>query len=152
MIAFFHSCVCFVAFVAANVGAVKKINGFHDPRVKFPSLTTMMTPDSDVATLLKPQKLSGASTAASSQPSGLTYLEFYSEPNCAGSITYSSGYRSNLCLPANDYVRPPFADNDDFYYKFPFQTLRISNLTGKYCRKKFYLRPATCYYRYRAFW
>jgi hypothetical protein len=68
--------------------------------------------------------------ASSSGHSGITYLEFYAEANCGGSITYSTGYKSNLCLPANDYVRPPFADDDDFYYKFPFQSLRISNLTG----------------------
>jgi hypothetical protein len=116
---------------ALVIGAVKN-NGFKDPRPRFPSLQSMMEPDSTAAQVLAPRTLSTSKASSTAQPSGLTYLEFYSEENCGGSVTYSSGYKSNVCLPANDYVRPPFADDDEFYYKFPFQSLRITDLTGQF--------------------
>ena len=61
---------------------------------------------------------------------GITYLEFYSGAQCSGDVTYTSGYSADLCLPSNDYVRPPFEDDDNFYYKYPFQSLMITNVTG----------------------
>jgi hypothetical protein len=79
---------------------------------------------------LKPSLYTAPKAASSEYTNGITYLEFYSEENCGGQITYSTGYKADICLPANDYVRPPFLDDDDFYYKFPFQSLKISNVTG----------------------
>jgi hypothetical protein len=130
---------------ALVIGAVKN-NGFKDPRPRFPSLQSMMEPDSTAAQVLTPRTLSASKASSTAQPSGLTYLEFYSEENCGGSVTYSSGYKSNVCLPANDYVRPPFADDDEFYYKFPFQSLRITDLTGQFlhpCSKGVYIANVT---------
>jgi hypothetical protein len=137
---------------ALVIGAVKS-NGFKDARPRFPSLQSMMEPDSTAAQVLAPRTVSASKASSTAQPSGLTYLEFYSEENCGGSVTYSSGYKSNVCLPANDYVRPPFADDDEFYYKFPFQSLRITDLTGQFlypCSKGVYIVSVTTrYYSYR---
>ena len=71
-----------------------------------------------------------ASASNASSDDGLTYLEFYNEENCGGGVTYSTGFRAGLCLPSSDYVRPPFATDDDYPDSFPFQSLKISNVTG----------------------
>lgn len=60
----------------------------------------------------------------------MTYLDFYADTLCTGEVTYSTGYRAGQCLPSNDYVRPPFTDEDDFYDNYPFQSLKIHNVTG----------------------
>ncbi|KAJ1426017.1 hypothetical protein B484DRAFT_87040, partial [Ochromonadaceae sp. CCMP2298] len=70
-----------------------------------------------------------AQAAAATGSDGIAYLEFYEGADCGGAISLSSGVRSNLCLPSTDYVKPPFADDDTFYYKYPFQSLRLENLT-----------------------
>jgi hypothetical protein len=128
---FFGRALGILCATAVVVGAIKN-REYKDPRPRFPSLQSMMEPDSTVAQVLAPRTLSASKADSTAQPSGLTYLEFYSEEDCGGSVTYSSGYKSNVCLPANDYVRPPFADDDEFYYKFPFQSLKITDLTGQF--------------------
>ena len=80
--------------------------------------------------LLSSSELTSSALKTSSIGNGLVYLEFYPELSCAGSVTYSTGINSGMCLPANNYVRPPFADDDEFYYKFPFQSFRIDGVTG----------------------
>jgi hypothetical protein len=98
---------------------------------KSPTLKSLLLPNEKAPSILKPSPYTIPKGTPSSYTNGITYLEFYSEANCGGSLTYSTGYKADICLPANDYVRPPFLDDDDFYYKFPFQSLKISNVTGE---------------------
>lgn len=60
----------------------------------------------------------------------VTYIEFYSGKACTGEVAYASGYSADLCLPASDYVKPPFGDDDNFYYSLPFKSLIIHDVAG----------------------
>ena len=127
MIGIIVLCIVFVYGVQST-----QTIGFRDSRANYPSLENMIVEDSATSVLFKPTILKPSVVPVSSTSSGgFAYLEFYSQSSCSGSITYSTGYRAGMCLPTSDYVRPPLTDEDDFYYKFPFQSLRISNLTGR---------------------
>lgn len=107
---------------------------FRDPRPMYPSLKTLMLPENQIYSVFNvnsfnPSELQQPKGLVSTS-SGMTYLEFYANDQCSGDVTYSTGYREGLCLPSNDYVRPPLTDEDDFYYKYPFQSLSIHNVTG----------------------
>lgn len=98
------------------------------PHENFPSFDSMFamptTRSKDtVSTAAAQPTLSTTNTA------GLVYMEFYADSICGGSVTFSSGFRADYCLPANDYIRPPFSDEDDYYYSFPFQSMKLSNVT-----------------------
>jgi hypothetical protein len=118
--------------VGILISVVRATPGPQNPKEKaFPRFETVLSPATtpDLFTLKEaPAELDLSSSSTTN--GGLTYLEFYSQPNCEGAITYSSGLKAGLCLPANDYVRPPFEDDDNFYYKFPFQSFMMGNVTG----------------------
>ena len=98
------------------------------PHENFPSFDSMFT-------MPKTRSMDTVSIAAaqptlsSTNSAGLVYLEFYANSTCGGPVTFSSGFRADYCLPANDYIRPPFSDEDDYYYSFPFQSMKLSNVT-----------------------
>lgn len=106
---------------------------FRDPRGKYPSLKELMLPANEIYSVFEVNSINtqGSNMVASTMY-GMTYLDFYANDECTGDVTYSTGYREGLCLPSNDYVRPPLTDEDDYYYKFPFQSLRIHNVTGMF--------------------
>lgn len=104
---------------------------FRDPRGKYPSLKELMLPESEMYSVFEVKSIAAKEpNTVASATYGMTYLDFYANDECTGEVTYSTGYREGLCLPSNDYVRPPLTDEDDYYYKFPFQSLRIHNVTG----------------------
>lgn len=78
-----------------------------------------------------------SANVSANNTAGLVYMEFYSIPGCDGPVSYSSGYRADFCLPANDYVRPPFSNDDEFYYTYPFKSIKISNVTGMFLFVRF---------------
>ena len=107
-----------------------------DVRAEFPSLRALLNPTHKASALFSTSQIElEQSTSTPPPPSitttGMTYLQFYSNQQCGGEITYTTGYTAGMCLPANDYVRPPFTNDDYFPYTFPFRSLRISNVTGK---------------------
>lgn len=114
---------------ASGTAASDGKRGKQGHRPDFPSLQTMVKGKSNLLPTTVVDSLSFASTS-NGAGEGLTYMEFFSEENCGGGVTYSTGFRAGLCLPASDYVRPPFANDDDYPDSFPFQSLKISNVTG----------------------
>jgi len=98
------------------------------PLENFPSFETMFTMPTlrsmDTVTTTAAQP-----TLSSTNTAGLVYMEYYADSMCGGPVTFSSGFRADYCLPANDYIRPPFSDEDDYYHSFPFQSMKLSNVT-----------------------
>lgn len=121
-----------VLLIAGTVtaGNTKSKDGNRDYRSQYPSVQTMLMRSSSALPTSSVDTKLYAPLANANVGEGLTYLEFYGEENCGGGVTYSTGFRAGFCLPASDYVRPPFATDDDYPDSFPFQSLKISNVTG----------------------
>lgn len=98
------------------------------PHDNFPSFETLF-PMPTAGSVDTDTMAASHATVSATNTAGLLYMDFYADSTCGGSVTFSSGFRADYCLPANDYIRPPFSDEDDYYYSFPFQSMKLSNVT-----------------------
>jgi len=123
----------FTVLITAAVSDARSIvrnDKARDYLALYPSLPAMMIRPSSALPTSSVDAALFASASSVSTDDGLTYMDFYKEENCGGGVTYSTGFRAGLCLPSSDYVRPPLANDDDYPDSFPFQSLKISNITG----------------------